>query len=137
MTGRTYRYFTGKPLYPFGFGLSYTTFEVLRAVEEEGRVLADVSNTGTRDGEAVVQVYVACENEFAPPRPRLCGFARVLIPAGGTVSVPVLLDPFTNTVINEDGERVEAARYTLYVGLNQPDERSMELGGSRPVEIRR
>lgn len=136
MKNRTYRYFEGEVLYPFGFGLSYTTFAVRNAKKENNCVLAQVSNTGSRDGAAVVQVYVACDSPFAPVHPRLCGFARVSVPAGKTVTVSVNLDPLTDQVVNDAGERIRSDHYTLSVGLSQPDERSVALCGTQPVTIR-
>jgi beta-glucosidase len=92
MAGRTYRYFKGRPLYPFGHGLSYTTFayanlRVTPAANSTLNVTVDVTNTGKRDGEEVVQLYgvppAARENEA------LCGFARVALKAGETKTVTV------------------------------------------------
>ena len=93
MLGRTYRYFAGQPLYPFGHGLSYTKFSYanLRVVPASDHTLAvtvDVTNTGTRDGDEVVQLY-ATPPATAHPREReaLCGFARVHLAKGETQSV--------------------------------------------------
>ena len=137
MKDRTYRYFTGTPLYPFGFGLSYTEFAVAGASEKDGAVQAEIVNRGSRAGDALVQVYVACDSPFAPVRPRLCGFAHITLEAGekGCVSVP--LDPLTGTVINDDGEKVSAGHCTLYVGLSQPDELSVSMSGAAPVILRK
>ena len=136
MKNRTYRYFTGKPLYPFGFGLSYTSFEVKSAQKQGSRIVADVTNTGDRDGDTVVQVYVACNHACAPLHPRLCGFRRGFIPAGTTARISVPLDQYLDSVIDENGERVQAEHYTLFVGLSQPDEQSTAMIGSKPIEIR-
>lgn len=62
MANRTYRYFTGSPLYPFGFGLSYTSFELVSASEENHQIAAELRNTGKMAGDALVQVYVACDS---------------------------------------------------------------------------
>jgi len=137
MTNRTYRYFTGEPLYPFGYGLSYTSFSVRDAKAGEGTVSMEISNTGDRDGETVLQVYVACDSPFAPAHPRLCGFRRVALKSGETKSFEVTLDPYTDTVIDEAGERRKAEHYTLYAGLGQPDDLSIRLTGIRPVEIKK
>ncbi len=135
MKNRTYRYFTGKPLYPFGFGLSYTTFEVKSARKEGNCVEAEVANTGKRDGDAVVQVYVACDHACAPLHPRLCGFGRVTVPAGASSRISVPLDKFTEYVIDGNGDRIQAERCTLFVGLSQPDEQSVAMAGSKPIRI--
>jgi len=137
MTNRTYRYFTGEPLYPFGYGLSYTTFSIRDAKAGEGTVSMEISNTGDRDGETVLQVYVACDSPFAPVHPRLCGFRRVALKSSETKSFEVALDPYTDTVIDETGERRKAERYILYAGLCQPDEQSVRMTGIRPVEIKK
>ncbi len=137
MTNRTYRYFTGEPLYPFGYGLSYTSFSINDAKAGEGTVSMEISNTGDRDSETVLQVYVACDSPFAPVHPRLCGFRRVALKSGETKSFEVTLDPYTDTVIDEAGERRKAEHYTLYAGLSQPDEQSVRMTGTRPVEIKK
>ena len=135
MKNRTYRYFTGKPLYPFGYGLSYTSFEVRSAGKQGLRIVADVANTGKRDGETVVQVYVACDHACAPLHPRLCGFRRGFVPAGTTARISVPLDPCFDCVIDENGERIRAEHCTLFVGLSQPDEQSTAMAGSQPIRI--
>ena len=137
MTNRTYRYFTGEALYPFGYGMSYTNFSVRDAKAEDGTVSMEVSNTGDRDGETVLQVYVVCESPFAPVHARLCGFRRVALKRGETKCFDVPLDPYTDTVIDEAGDRCKAEHYTLYAGLNQPDALSVRLTGERPIEIKK
>lgn len=135
MENRTYRYFEGTPLYPFGFGLSYTRFAASGAEYAECRVHVRVRNTGKRDGETVVQVYAGLDSPLAPKHPRLCGFARVSLGAGEEKTVSVCLDPLTWTVVDEEGERQPVTRGTLYVGLNQPDTLSVALTGDKPLEI--
>ena len=137
MTNRTYRYFTGEPLYPFGYGLSYTSFSINDAKAGEGTVSMEISNTGDRDSEGVLQVYVACDSPFAPVHPRLCGFRRVALKSGETKCFEVTLDPNTDTVIDEAGERRKAEHYTLFAGMSQPDELSVRLTGIRPIEIKK
>lgn len=132
MENRTYRYFTGKPLYPFGHGLSYTTYEVLKADADDLTVSAEIRNTGSMAGDALIQVYAACDSPFAPVHPRLCGFQRVNLNPGETKTVTVTLDSFTRTVINSEGNRISAEHGTLYVGLGQP---GFENAGDT-VEIR-
>jgi beta-glucosidase len=96
MTGRTYRYFEGEPEYPFGFGLSYTTFEYLEIIPSIQDITADglislavtVKNSGSIDGEELVQVYSTCLEAGCDPRLKaLIGFRRVSIPAGETRKV--------------------------------------------------
>lgn len=100
MTGRTYRYFKGEPLFPFGYGLSYTTFEygdiVLNPslkVGESARITVPVTNKGKHDGEEVVQVYLRKQGDTDGPNKTLRGFKRVRIPAGETVEVELELTP--------------------------------------------
>jgi beta-glucosidase len=99
MSHRTYRYFTGKPLYAFGHGLSYTKFALTGAKlgsakvdrSDSVRLAVDVKNSGQRDGDAVVQVYFRHVKPSQPQaRLTLCAFTRVNVPAGKTV--PVLLE---------------------------------------------
>lgn len=137
MANRTYRYFTGKPLYPFGFGLSYTDFAVKGATEKDNTVTIEISNTGDWDGETVLQVYTACESPDAPLHPRLCGFRRIALKSGETKRFEVPLDQYTDTVINDTGERCKVEHYTLYAGICQPDELSVKLTGVQPVEIKK
>ena len=137
MANRTYRYFEGTPLYPFGYGLSYTKFEVLEARDGDHEVILRIRNCGNRDGETVAQVYVRCESDLAPTHPRLCGFRRVALSAGEEKEVRVKLDALTWTVVDENGERQNVENGVLYAGLNQPDARSVALTGMKPIEIRK
>lgn len=90
MKGRTYRYFAGTPLYPFGFGLSYSAFAYsdLKAswMTSGTQITATVRNTSTRDGEEVVQLYIAGSGDGAPIR-SLRGFERVHLQAGESRAV--------------------------------------------------
>ncbi|OIQ91041.1 xylan 1,4-beta-xylosidase precursor [mine drainage metagenome] len=95
MAGRTYRYFHGKPLFPFGFGLSYThfTYSNLHVVREPGDALSvsvDVTNSGDRDGDEVVQLYATPPAASHPRESEaLCGFARVHLARGETKTVTI------------------------------------------------
>ncbi len=137
MKERTYRYFSGKPLYPFGYGLSYTRFEYADAAYENGAVSISVANTGKMDADEIVQVYIRPEGSaFAPLNPSLCGFARVSLKAGETARVSVSLSDRAFDVINDDGQRIrDTERFTLYVGGSQADERSCELLGHAPLSL--
>ena len=96
MKGRTYRYFDGSPLFPFGYGLSYTTFAYGEASVRKGRLTIPVTNTGSRDADEVVQLYVRRPDDAEGPLKSLRGFQRVHIPAGETVQVvfPLTGDTF-------------------------------------------
>ena len=86
--GRTYMYFAGKPLYPFGHGLSYTTFEygslkMPESFADSVQIAMEIRNTGSFDGEEVVQLYVEYpSSRIARPNRQLVGFERVMVPAG-------------------------------------------------------
>ena len=135
MENRTYRYFTGTPLYPFGFGLSYTAFAVSDAACQPEGMAVTVTNTGDRAGDAVLQVYVACDSPFAPLHPRLCGFRRVSLAAGESRRVVIPLDSLTATVVDEEGRRQPVEHMTFHVGLCQPDALSVRLTGQQPLTV--
>ncbi len=124
MDGRTYRYFKGEPLYAFGYGLSYTTFAYGDA-RVQGKPAAmtltvPVTNTGSRDGDEVVQVYVrALDNPDAPIK-SLKGFKRVNIAAGATQEVRVQLssDAFEFYDASVDGLALKPGRYQLLYGTS-------------------
>ena len=153
MKGRTYRYFTGEVLYPFGYGLTYGSAEI-SGVKLGGQELADgsevrlpggsldslevtVSNTGDRDVEEVVQVYIkALDSADATPNERLCGFVRVSVKTGGQTVVQVPVDRDALTVINDEGEKVSGgSRYAVSVGFGQSDARTEELTGKKCRKI--
>ena len=93
MHGRTYRYFTGKPLYAFGYGLSYTRFRYGRARVKNGKLIVPVRNCGKSAGTAVVELYTRRPADVDGPQKSLRGFKRVFIPAGKRVKVEFPLDP--------------------------------------------
>ena len=129
MANRTYRYFTGKPLYPFGHGLSYSKFEYgnvklssnsLQAGDPL-QVDADVKNASQRDGDEVVEVYLTFPKLPGAPLRALRGFTHVHIVAGETGHVRLTLNPRDLSHVNEAGDRIIApGSYTLSVGGGQP-----------------
>ena len=140
MAGHTYRYFAGKPLYPFGYGLTYgkALLEDAVLVEQGGQaqIRATVRNEGTRDVEEILQVYARPDSLMAPLHPALCAFRRVAVPAGQSVMVLVDIPSQARTVVNDEGERIQAQEACkLYVGFTQPDARSAELTGAKPMEL--
>ena len=129
MTGQTYRYFKGEPLYPFGYGLSYTRFEYsnLRLPEavEAGVAIAvdvDVRNAGFRVGDEVVQLYVGDLEASVPvPIRSLQGFRRVHLQPGESQTVRFTLTPKALSLIDKDGVRVvEPGFFEVSVGGKQP-----------------
>lgn len=106
MKGRTYRYFQGDALYPFGYGLSYTKFGYSNGKYSNFVLSVDVSNSGSLDGEEVVQVYVKYPSFPEEPLKSLKGFKRVLIPAGTTKTVTIRLEPNAFETYNEATEEM-------------------------------
>ena len=107
MQGRTYRFFGGKPLFPFGFGLSYTYFEYGKASVRRGHIIIPVTNTGGRDSSETVQLYVRRTDDPAGPRLSLRGFNKVSIKAGESIDVKIPLTEDTFTWWNEESGRME------------------------------
>ena len=137
MQGRTYRYYTGKPLYPFGYGLSYSQCTVLSLEAEREAASVRVRNDGGRDTDEVIELYLRDEGSpFAPPNPVLCGFQRIHLRAGEEAVVRVALHADAFTVVNDAGERVPGGpRHTLYVGFGGPDTRTAELTGREALAV--
>jgi len=109
MTNRTYRYYTGKPLYPFGYGLTYGDCRVVSHEVDvsAGKVTAVIENAGKVDTEDVLQVYVKdTGSAFAPVNPVLAAFHRVSLKAGEQQTVTLALNKNALTVVNDEGERV-------------------------------
>ncbi len=129
MKNRTYRYFSGEPLYGFGHGLSYTTFEYsgmklsnpsLNAGDPLN-VEVDVKNTGARDGDEVVELYISFPKMDGAPLKALRGFKRVHCKAGEQQHVTVPLTPRDLSYVNAAGDRLVAAGdYLITVGGGQP-----------------
>ena len=127
MDNRTYRYFKGEPLYPFGYGLSYTSFSYGEGKVNGGAtnmtLTVPVTNTGARDGEEVVQVYVkALDNPNAPIK-SLKGFKRVKIASGSTETVTVQLSDEAFNFYDErvDGLSLKHGRYQILYGGSSRD----------------
>jgi len=129
MKGRTYRYFTGEPLYPFGYGLSYTTFAYSDLVLPESakagepvKVKVTVKNTGKMTGDEVVQLYLTDEKASTPrPVRQLEGFKRITLQPGESKVVEFTLEPRQFSIINNKNKRViEPGYFTIAVGGKQP-----------------
>ena len=137
MINRTYRYFTGKPLYPFGFGLSYTSFAYENPVVNDDVLTVTLRNTGNVDADEVVQVYIqAVSSKDATPNPRLCAFKRVHVKAGEEKTLSMALPQEAFTVVNEEGLRIlGGSEFELSVGGSQGDARSKELLGYSPIKL--
>ena len=159
MKNRTYRYFEGTPLYPFGYGLTYGKLQV-KDLAVKARIDEDFSagqfaegdcgpdagadwnqdhvlleaaicNPGAEEVTDVLQIYLKDEDyALAVPHPALCWKGRVSVPAGGTVKVEAAIRRRAFTSVDEEGVRcVRSRNFTFYAGFSQPDERSEELTG--------
>lgn len=143
MKGRTYRYMEKKAQFPFGFGLTYGKTQVMgievMEIDKNGicvEVMAE--NQGIVDTDDVIQIYIKnLDSRFAVRNPALCAFKRVHIKAGETLKQKLTIDKKSFTVVNDEGERFyDGSNYILYAGMNQPDARSAELTGIKPIELK-
>lgn len=140
MENRTYRYFKGDVLYPFGFGLTYgkTAVTAASAEKAEGgwRVTASLEHSGAAGGD-VVEVYIRDnESKFAVRNHSLCAFKPVSFSGDETKTVELFVpDRALEIVDDSGGRRVDSRSFTLYVGVSQPDARSCALTGTHPAEI--
>lgn len=125
--GRTYRYFRGQPLYPFGFGLSYTTFSVCTPQYQKGdassTVTCTVSNTGSREGTEIVQVYMRRPADTDGPLKTLCAYQRVDLRPGQSQQITIQIphDRFKVWDSQSNSMRVIPGTYELMVGTSSAD----------------
>ena len=141
MQGRTYRYLTKKPLYPFGYGLTYSdcvideiqpekeyTYE--DAVKDGIEIKVHVENRGSYDTEEVLQGYVKVQSPNEVLHPKLGVFARIHIKAGEGQWISLHISKTAFSTVTEDGERVyDGKKAQIFIGFGQPDERTAELLG--------
>jgi len=141
MRGRTYRYLTKKPLYPFGYGLTYSdcvideiqpekeyTYE--DAVKDGIEIKVHVENRGSYDTEEVLQGYVKVQSPNEVLHPKLGAFARIHIKAGEGQWISLHISKTAFSTVTEDGERVyDGKKAQIFIGFGQPDERTAELLG--------
>lgn len=143
MKGRTYRYMTGEALYPFGYGLSYTSFEYSNVkadktvADDDGITIdMDVTNKGNMDGRETVQVYVKVNGVENAPNYQLKGFKKVAVKAGGTEHVSITLSKDSFGLFDTDGKFViPSGKAIVYVGGQQPDARSEQLLGRKVTRM--
>ncbi len=137
MAGRTYRYYCGEPLYPFGYGLSYGDCHVTGLTADRKQAIVAIRNQGTQDTEEVLQLYMHDEESpYAPPNPSLCGFRRVFLAAGEEKRVSVSIDENAFSVVTDKGERIPGSgRWTLYAGFGGPDARTQALTGRKAFSV--
>ena len=123
MKNRTYRYFTGEPLFPFGYGLSYTTFQIDKPVYKNNKVRVRVTNTGKREGTETVQVYIRNTADTEGPQKTLRAYQQVSLKPGEAKTLIIDLprssfegwDTQTNTM------RVVPGKYQVMVGNSSTD----------------
>ena len=133
MANRTYRYFKGEPLFPFGYGLSYTKFKYSNvrlsneSIPADGSVTisADVRNSGAMDGDEVVQLYLMREQVAGAPLKELRGFRRIHLAHGQTKTVTFTLRERDLSSVDPDGKRhIVKADIKVWIGGGQPSEAS-------------
>jgi beta-glucosidase len=140
MENRTYRYMDKEALYPFGYGLSYTTFtlnevEFIRKQEEGISVIirSEVINTGAMEGAQTLQVYIKAPYEKAP-KYQLKGLKKINLHSGESKKVEIVLEQDAFCTYDEDGiKKLYSGEYRIYIGFNQPDSRSIALTGHIPI----
>jgi len=142
MTNRTYRYFTGTPLYPFGYGLSYTSFKytdvkIAGETDDEYEIAFTLENTGAMEGIEKVQIYASyTDSRIVTPIYQLCGLAAAKLGAGEKKTEIVKVNKYWLKAVLADGSRVDPdGKLELYVGGHQPDGRSCELLGDNPTKL--
>lgn len=140
MKGRTYRYMQNEALYPFGYGLSYTTFAYSNVtvdktvLDADGiTVTATITNTGKTDGAEAVQTYIKVNRENTP-NAQLKGLRKVFLKAGESKTVTIKLSQEAFALYDEEGVlKLNAGTVTLFVGGHAPDARSCALTGNKPA----
>jgi beta-glucosidase len=134
MKERTYRYFTGEPLYPFGYGLSYTSFSYKKMIISDQvkigdsvKVSVNVKNTGKRAGDEVVQLYLRDLTADVPVAIHsLKAFKRIHLKPGETKTVVLIVPPDAFSVINKDFKKVSVpGKFRVWVGGRQPDPKAL------------
>lgn len=145
MKGRTYRYMTAEPLYPFGFGLSYTRFDYSQIKLTAAKIKKDqstdvavtVTNAGSMAGDEVVQLYITDDQaSVTVPLYSLRGVKRIHLDAGQSQVVKFTITPDMLMLVNNDGKSVlEPGTFTIAIGGSLPSQRSLDLGASPPQKI--
>lgn len=123
MEGRTYRYFEGEPLYAFGYGLSYTTFDIGAPTFGDGKVRVEVRNTGAMEGTETIQLYLRREDDEGGPIKQLRGFKRVTLAPGEskTVEMDMPESRFETWDSKNNSMRTVAGQYQIMVGSSSLD----------------
>lgn len=142
MKGRTYRYLEKEPLYPFGYGLTYSDIYCKNAKYErsfggEIKITAELVNDGSYESGEVLQVYVKnLDSPYAVRNWSLANAKPIYLKKKESSIFECVLKKEVFEVVNDQGERVrDGKRFRIYVGCSQPDERSVVLTGHRPIEL--
>ena len=145
MEGRTYRYLREEPLYPFGYGLSYTDFSYSNLTPAASQITTgqdltlsvDLENVGQRPGDEVVQLYVRhSETPLPTPNHELQGFKRVALKPGEKKTVTFTLSPRQMAIFDKEGAcLVQPGRIEIFVGGSQPDSLSQRLTGQKLLSV--
>lgn len=135
MTGRTYRYYQGTPLYPFGYGLTYGKCSIRDLRADGSTACVRVRNDGEVETDEVIEIYLHDEDSpYAPPNPVLCGFKRIRLRAGEEEEFSIAIDPGAFTVVDDKGARIPGSgNWKLFAGFGAPDKRTEELTGRKAV----
>lgn len=139
MENRTYRYFKGTPMYPFGYGLSYTMFKYTKGdienLKDEYKIKVKVHNIGNYDGYEKVQLYAAPKNpEFRVPQYELRAYSPIYLKCGEEKEVVLTVTKKSLELVNDMGQRVKHnGGFKFYVSGGQPDNRTEELTGVEPI----
>ena len=129
MKNRTYRYFKGKPLWSFGEGLSYTTFKLGKPVYTPGSVKVNIRNTGKRDGEEVIQIYLRKEDDTDGPIKALRAFKRVSLKAGESkdITIPFTQENFEWWDVSSNTMRPLEGKYLMTVGTDSKNGQQLSI----------
>ena len=138
MEGRTYRYYRDKPLYPFGYGLTYGSFTLSGLHADRQSAHVTVTNLSEMAAEEVVELYLRDDvSPLAAPNPVLCGFQRVRLAPGEQREYCIPFAARAFTVVDNDGVRIPGSgSWTLFAGFGQPDPRTEELSGQKCLSVR-
>ncbi|HPE39408.1 MAG TPA: glycoside hydrolase family 3 C-terminal domain-containing protein, partial [Bacillota bacterium] len=139
MNNRTYRYTRDNILYPFGYGLTYTRMHVTALTYDAAlkKATATIVNQGKYDSDEVVFLYIHDDaSKNATPFPKLCGFSRVHVKQGETLTTELILDDSAFVVVDEEGNvSQENTNFTLYAGICGPDPISESLTDEKAISI--
>lgn len=141
MKGRTYRYMKQEALFPFGFGLSYTNFEIKKAyidtdvISPDGEIkcTVDIANTGAMKGAETIQIYIKVLQDNTPNAQLKC-LKKVELEPGEKRTVEMVLPAKAFGLYDENGQfMLYKGEYEIYIGTSQPDSRSIQLTGKKPI----